>query len=91
MLTLHFKDNERELEKFDPDRFTIRGFNFERRREVNLWHKFKKGRFAIIPCKMKNKIKETDFEFRIYTEKGKKVGVKRVRGGRSNHDFRKIQ
>ena len=56
-----------------------------------MWHKYPRGRYAIIPCKMPNKIKETDFEFRIYIEKGKKVNVKRVRGGRGNHDFKKLK
>lgn len=80
------------MDKFDDSKFTVRGFNFERRREVNFWHKFKKGKYAVIPCKMKNKIKETDFEFRIYTEVGKRVNVRRVRGGKGNHnDFKKLK
>jgi len=53
-----------------------------------MWNKFNKGRYAIIPCRMKSKIGDTDFEFRIYTEKSKKVNIKRWKGG---NDFRMIR
>lgn len=36
---------------------------------------------------MKNKIAETDFEFRIYTEKGKGVKIQKTKG---SGDFRKL-
>ena len=55
---------------------------------MNLWNKFDKGRYAIVPCKMKNKIKETDFEFRIYSEKNKRINIKRSKG---NRDFKLLQ
>jgi hypothetical protein len=79
---------DKELTKFDAEKLEPRILNFERRREVNLWHRYKKGRYAIIPCRMKNPIKETDFEFRIYSEKGKRIGIKRLKG---TNDFRGLE
>lgn len=79
--------SEKELAKFDQSKLTFKSLNFERRREVNLWNKFKKGKYAIIPCRMKSKIGDTDFEFRIYSEKGKKISIRRSKGG---NDFRML-
>jgi hypothetical protein len=53
-----------------------------------MWNKFDKGRYAIIPCRMKSKIGDTDFEFRIYNEKSKKINIKRSKGG---NNFRMLQ
>jgi hypothetical protein len=60
-LILSFDIKDKSLDKFDENRLTFKALTFERRREVNLWNKFKKGRYAIIPCKMKNNIKDSDF------------------------------
>jgi hypothetical protein len=38
-----------------------------------MWYKFKAGKYAIIPCKMKNDIIESEFEFRIYADKDIKI------------------
>ena len=38
-----------------------------------MWHKFKAGKYAIIPCKMKNDILESEFEFRMYYDKDVKM------------------
>lgn len=50
------EENEKFLDKFDMDKMTLRRLKFELRREVDYWHKFPPGRYAIIPCKLKNKI-----------------------------------
>ena len=42
---------------FDKDKMTDpNNLKLEVRRDVNFWHKFKPGKYAIIPCKMKNTI-----------------------------------
>lgn len=50
------------------NKMTLRRLKFELRREVDYWHKFEPGKYAIIPCKLKNKIPESDFELRVYSE-----------------------
>ena len=59
----------KNLQMYDYDILTEKSVKFELRREVNMWHRYKKGRYAIVPCKMSNNIEESDFEFRIYYDK----------------------
>lgn len=56
ILVFDLDEGERVLEKFDMDKMTQKKLKFELRREVNYWHKFEPGRYAIIPCKLKNNI-----------------------------------
>lgn len=51
---------------------------FELKREVNFWNKYKAGKYAIIPCKMKNNIEVSQFQFRIYSDKD--ISIKKVKG-----------
>ncbi len=51
-----------------------------------MWYRFPAGRYAIVPCKMKNPILESDFEFRIYSDKD--VSIKKIKG--TNNSFRPI-
>lgn len=54
---------------------------------MNLWYKFKAGKYSIIPCKMKNDIVESEFEFRFYFDKD--VKVEKVKG--HNNSFRPLE
>ena len=44
------------LDKFETEKMTLPNLKFELKREVSFWHKFKQGRYAIVPCKIANKI-----------------------------------
>lgn len=57
---------------------TKKELKFELRREVDFWHKFEKGRYAIVPCKLKNNIQESQFELRVYSEQT--VSLKKING-----------
>lgn len=48
--------SDKSLDKFDSTKFTLPTLKFELKREANFWHKFEPGRYAIVPCKMANKI-----------------------------------
>jgi hypothetical protein len=52
-----------------------------------MWYKFKAGKYAIIPCKMKNDIIESEFEFRIYYDKD--IKIEKVKG--HNNLFRTLE
>jgi calpain len=81
-------EGERNLTKFDMDKMTLRRLKFELRREVDYWHRFKPGSYAIIPCKLKNKIEQSKFELRIYSEKNKSISLNKVKG--PNNEFRRL-
>lgn len=66
------------LDKFENTKLTLPSLKLELKRETNYWHRFEPGRYAIVPCKMQNKIPETDFEFRMYSEK--KVDIRKING-----------
>lgn len=78
---------DKSLEKFDSEKLTNRNLKFELRREVNLWLPYKKGKYAIIPCKMKNNILSSEFQFRIYTDKP--VNIKKIKG--NDNKFRPME
>ena len=63
---------------YDFDILTEKSVKFELRREVNMWHRYKKGKYAIVPCKMGNSIEESDFEFRIYYDKS--ISIRKEKG-----------
>lgn len=52
-----------------------------------MWYKFKAGKYAIIPCKMKNDIIESEFEFRIYYDKD--IKIEKVKG--HNNAFKTLE
>lgn len=66
------------------DKMTLKKFTVSNRREVDYWHRFEPGRYAIIPCKLKNKIEESDFEVRVYSENS--ISLKKVKG--PSNDFK---
>jgi hypothetical protein len=78
--------SDKSLEKFDADKLTTKALKFELRREVNMWYRFPAGRYAIVPCKMKNPIVDSEFEFRIYSDKD--VTIKKIKG--NNNSFRPL-
>lgn len=78
ILSFTLQGGEKSLEKFDREKMTIDSLNFDKRREVTLWHRFQPGRYAIIPCRAKPEIEESEFEFRAYSESP--VSLKKVKG-----------
>lgn len=59
ILSFNLTDKEKSLEEFNIEKSTTKNLKFELRRQVNMWYKFKAGKYAIIPCKMKNDILES--------------------------------
>lgn len=77
-MSFNLEGGDKSLDKFDNTKLTLPTLKLELKRETNYWHRFEPGRYAIVPCKMQNKIPETDFEFRMYTDK--KVDIRKING-----------
>ena len=68
----------KNLKMYDYEILTEKSVKFELRREVNMWHRYKRGKYAIVPCKMPNDIEESEFEFRVYYDKP--IGIRKEAG-----------